>query len=53
LLDQSGLTYLTGTRNDVQEPARLSEPLGKDAGLGAPEVSLLFTHDVEYFYSTH
>jgi hypothetical protein len=53
LLDQSRLTDLAGTRNDVQEPARLREPFGKDGGLGAPEVSLFFPHDVEYFYSIH
>jgi hypothetical protein len=42
---------LARTRHDLDEPARLGKPLGEDGGLGALEVGLIFTHDVEYFYS--
>jgi hypothetical protein len=42
---------LARTRHDLDEPARLGKPLGEDWALRALEVGLLFTHDVEYFYS--
>jgi len=37
--------------DDLQEPARRGEPLGEGCGLEALVVGLLFTHNVEYFYS--
>jgi hypothetical protein len=42
---------LARTRHDLDEPARLGKPLSEDDGLRALEVDLVFTHDVEYFYS--
>ena len=51
LLYQGRLAYLPWPRHDLDGPARLDEPLGEEEALGALEVSLLFTHDTEYFYS--
>jgi hypothetical protein len=52
LLNQGGLADLPRTGDNLHEPPRFDEPLGEHGALGTPVRGLLFTHDVEYFYST-
>ena len=51
LLDESRLSNLARACDDLHEPPRLDEPLGENGTLRALEVSLSFTHYIEYFYS--
>ena len=51
LLNQRRLADLARASHHLQEPARLSEPLGKGGSLGALEGSLFRAHSIEYFYS--